>query len=87
LGKKNKQYWKKGLRKWNNNLAQIINNKTDKFKRQLSTETQADKIKYNKCRTTVKKAVCQNRCKTWHTLVTKLEHDITKPKPRDYKII
>jgi hypothetical protein len=32
----------KGLRKWNNNLAQIINNKKEAFKRHLSTETQAE---------------------------------------------
>jgi hypothetical protein len=35
------------IKKWNNNLAQITSDKRQAFKRYLSTEIQADKIKYN----------------------------------------
>jgi hypothetical protein len=84
LGMKNKWCQKKKLRKWNNNLTQIINDKRVAFMTYLSTETQADKIEYDRCRTTAKTVVCQNRCDTWNNFV---EHDIRKPKPTAYKMI
>jgi hypothetical protein len=86
-GIKNKCCWKEGLRKWNKNLAQIINDKGQAFKRYLSTETQANEIEYNRCRATAKKAASQNTRETCNNFVTKPEHDITKPKLRAYKMI
>jgi hypothetical protein len=60
---------KNGLRKWNNNLAQIINDKIEALKKSLSTEIKPDKIKYNRYRAIAKTAACQNRHKTWNNFV------------------
>jgi hypothetical protein len=85
LGMKKKWCRKKGLRKWDENVHQIINNKRETFKKSLSTGTLENQIEYKRCRAIAKKTLCKNKRETWNNFVSKLENVITKP--RTYKII
>jgi hypothetical protein len=86
LGMKKKWYRKKGLRKWDENLDHIINDKREAIKKYLSTGTLEDQIEYKRCRAIVKKTVHKNKRETWNNFVSKLENDVTKPRPKTYKI-
>jgi hypothetical protein len=68
LGMKKKWCWKKGLRKWGENLDQIIMTKA-KLSRTLEDQTE-----YKQCRAIAKKTVCKNKCETWNNFVSKLEN-------------
>jgi hypothetical protein len=55
LGMKQKWCRKKGLRKWDENLDHITNDKREAFKKYLSTGTLEDQIEYKRCRAIAKK--------------------------------
>jgi hypothetical protein len=46
-----------------------------------------DQIEYKRCRAIAKKTVRKNKRETRNNFVSKLENDITKPRPQTYKII
>jgi hypothetical protein len=87
FGMKKKWCRKKGLRKWDENLDQIINDKREASKKHLSTGTLEDQTEYTQCTAIAKKTVCKNKRETWNDFVSKLENYITKPRPKTYKII
>jgi hypothetical protein len=86
LRMKKKWYREKGLRKCDENLDQIINDKREAIKKYLSIGTLEDQIEYKRCRAIVKKTVHKNKRETRNNFVSKLENDETKPRPKTYKI-
>jgi hypothetical protein len=52
-----KKKWcrKKGLRKWDEHLAKVINDEREAYKKSLSTGSIEDEIEYKRCRAVVKK--------------------------------
>jgi hypothetical protein len=84
-----KRKWcrKKGLRKWDEHLAKVINDKREAYNKSLSTGSTEDEIKYKRCRAVAKREVRKNKRETWNTFVSRLENDVSKPRPKTYKII
>jgi hypothetical protein len=78
---------KKGLRKWDEHLAKVINDKREAHKKSLSTGSIEDEIEYKRCRAVAKREVRKNKREMWNTFVSRLENDVSKPRPKTYKII
>lgn len=87
LGTKRKWHRKKGLRNWDDNIKQIIENKREAYKQYICTKKEEDKINYHLKRAIAKREVRKYHRQNWDNFVSFLENDITRPQPQTYKIL
>jgi hypothetical protein len=76
---KNKWCQKKGLRKWDEHLAKVINDKREAYKKSLSSGSIDDESEYKRCRAVAKREVQKNKREMWNTFVSRLENNVSKP--------
>ena len=87
LGEKRKWRKKKGLRKWDDEIEKVIQDKREAYKKYLSSKKEEDKIDYHKKRAIAKREVRKNHRQSWEEFVAYLENDITRPQQQTYKIL
>ncbi|KAJ4440326.1 hypothetical protein ANN_08465 [Periplaneta americana] len=87
LGTKRKWSRKKGLRTWDDNIAKVISDKREAYKKYLSTKEIEYKIEYHRKRAIAKREVRKIHRHNWEEFVAYLENDLYRPQPQTYKIL
>lgn len=74
LGTKRKWSRKKGLGTWDDDIAKVISDKREAYKKYLSTKAEEDKIEYHRKRAIAKREVRKNHRHNWEEFVAYLEN-------------
>lgn len=84
---KNKWCRKRGTRKWDEEIANFIQEKQNAFNRYVATKSLENRIEYYKRRAIARREIKRKHRESWNKFVSDLERDVTRSHPRVYKIL
>ncbi|KAJ4440008.1 hypothetical protein ANN_08139 [Periplaneta americana] len=88
IGVKNiKQKRKRGILKWDEDIKKMINDKREACLRFLQTKELEDEIDYKRKRAIAKWETRKRHREKWNDFVSRLERDLTLPRPKTFKIL
>lgn len=87
IGTKRRYRKRKGLRIWNEELAEVINKKKISYKKYLQNPTLANEEEYKAIRNTAKDLTRKAHQQSWERFVSNIEHDIHGRQTMAYKVL
>lgn len=87
LGTRNKNYNKKRLKVWNDDIAKLVKDKKDAYLKYLNLKTDENLIEYKKLSAIVRREVRKIKRTSWEKYISDIEHDVHGRQDKAYKIL